>query len=94
MSDFKDGSATLPARYVGWLPKIVVAGGGANAGAAVANGYTAGNGLADSRTLASAANGHAPGTAQVGADLNLKFPVSVSADSAHNFWAEITYTLL
>ncbi|MBO9522114.1 MAG: metallophosphoesterase family protein [Nocardioidaceae bacterium] len=94
VSDLKDGSATLAAKYVGWVPKIVVAGGGANAGAAVANGYSGGTGLRTSRTLATAGNGHAPGTAQVGADLNLKFPVSVSGDAAHNFWGEITYTLL
>ena len=94
VSDLKDGSAKLPAKYVGWSPKIVTSGGGASAGSATANGYSSGTGLADARTLASAANGHAPGTAQVGADLNLKFPVSVTADAAHNFWGEITYTLL
>jgi hypothetical protein len=94
VSDFKDGNATLPGKYVGWTPSIVAAGGGANAGAAVANGYNSGTGLTDSRTLASAGNGHAPGTAQVGANLNLKFPVSVSNDGAHNFWGEITYTLM
>ena len=94
MSDFKDGDATLLGKYVGWVPSILVAGGGASAGATVANGYSSGTGLATSRTLASATNGHAPGTAQVGANLNLKFPVSVSADAAHNFWGEITYTLM
>jgi hypothetical protein len=94
VSDLKDGSATLLAKYVGWQPSVVVAGGGANAGSAVANGYGSGTGLADSRTLASAGNGHAPGSAQVGANLNLKFPTSVSADAAHNFWGEITFTLL
>lgn len=94
VSDFKDGSSTLLGKYVGWVPSIIAAGGGANAGSTVAGGYSSGTGLADSRTLASAANGHAPGTAQVGANLNLKFPVSVSSDGAHNFWGEITYTLM
>jgi len=94
VSDFKDGDATLPAKYVGWQPKVLVAGGGANPGSQVSSGYNGGNGLADSHTLASATNGHAAGSAQVGADLNLKFPVSVSSDGGHSFWGEITYTLL
>lgn len=94
VSDFVDGKASLNAKYVGWQPHVLAEGAGATAGASIDAGYSSGKGLSVSRTLATAANGHDTGTAQVGADLNLKFPASVAADASHNFWGEITYTLL
>ena len=94
VSNFVDGSLTLNAKFFGWQPKILAPGAGASPGAYVPTGYNSGNGLAESRTLAAAANGHATGAAQVGADLNAKFPTSITSGADRNFWGEITYTLL
>ncbi|HBF81812.1 MAG TPA: hypothetical protein DD420_18325, partial [Streptomyces sp.] len=53
-------------------------GAGAKAGAQVPSGYDGkGEGLAVSRGLGSAPQGHARGTAKLGADLDLKIPDSV-----------------
>ena len=94
MSNFKDGDATLHAKYFGWSPAVIAAGGGAVEGGAVATGYDGGTGLSESRILARAVDGHPTGTAEVAAQLNAKFPASSMAGEAHNFWGEITYTLL
>ena len=77
VGDFTDGGKSFSGKYLGWTPKVVTAGGGATAGAGVASGYDAGDGLSASRLLGSAAQGHERGTATLGADLDLKIPVEI-----------------
>ncbi|TDC31111.1 metallophosphoesterase family protein [Micromonospora sp. 15K316] len=92
VSDFKDGDKTIAGSYLGWSPKIVESGAGAQAGAAVVSGYDdQGQGLAISRGLGSADQGHARGTAKLGADLDLKFPNEVAKGS---YRATLTITAL
>ncbi len=75
VSDFKDADKTFSGSYLGWAPKVLTAGAGAEVGAPVKSGYDdGGQGLAVSRDLASAEQGHAKGTAKIGADLDLKIP--------------------
>ncbi|MEV4809431.1 metallophosphoesterase family protein [Micromonospora avicenniae] len=92
VSDFKDGDKTLAGSYLGWTPQVITAGAGAKAGAAVASGYDdQGQGLAISRGLGAADQGHARGTAKLGADLDLKFPNEVAKGS---YRATLTITAL
>ncbi|MBB5787694.1 hypothetical protein [Jiangella mangrovi] len=91
VSDFSTGSATFDGKYLGWTPSVTENEGGAVAGAAVASGLDSGNGLKESATLGSAAAGHTLGSSLLGADLQLKLPVSVGAGS---YTATLTLTAL
>jgi hypothetical protein len=88
LGDFTGG---LSGKYLGWTPTVLTAGAGATAGAAVASGIDAGNGLKDSAALASAAVGHAKGTASVGAGLDLRIPVTTDPGT---YTATLTLTAL
>lgn len=71
--------ASFQGSYLGWTPVVTQAGAGAVAGDAVSSGFVSGSGLAQSRTLASAAAGHELGSAALGAALDLRIPLSTSA---------------
>lgn len=74
-----DATGDLPGSRFGWSPKVLLAGGGAVAGAVVAPGYAPdGPGLGTTSTLASAPSAHAAGSAQLGADLELRLPVTTA----------------
>lgn len=77
VGDFQDGTSTFSGKYLGWTPKLVKAGAGAEAKAVVRSGYETGTGLSVSRPLGAAVQGHERGTAKLGADLDLKIPGSV-----------------
>jgi len=81
VGDFRDGTNTFSGKYLGWTPKLLTAGAGTTAGATVASGYDGGDGLAVSRGLASADQGHERGAAKIGADLDLKIPNTVGKGS-------------
>ncbi|MFC3741607.1 immunoglobulin domain-containing protein [Paractinoplanes deccanensis] len=66
----------LPASYLGWTPAVATAGAGAQAGTAVTAGD--GDGLGASATLGYAADGHAKGTAVLGARMDLRLPVTTA----------------
>ncbi|MEU4238172.1 metallophosphoesterase family protein [Actinoplanes sp. NPDC026619] len=90
VGDFKDADKTFAGSYLGWTPKVVTAGAGAKAGAAVGSGYDdGGQGLAVARGLGYADQGHARGTAKLGADLDLKIPGS-AAQGAYRTTLTIT----
>ncbi|WP_431279921.1 fibronectin type III domain-containing protein [Leifsonia poae] len=91
VGDFRDGSNTFSGKNLGWAPKVVQTGAGATAGDSVRSGYDGGDGLSVSRELGSAAQGHARGTAKLGADLDLKIPGSVDKGS---YRATMTITAL
>lgn len=92
VSAFKDADKTFAASFLGWTPRVLVDGAGATANASVASGYDdQGQGLAISRGLASAEQGHARGEAKVGADLDLKIPDSVEKG---DYRATLTITAL
>ncbi|MDX3070929.1 fibronectin type III domain-containing protein [Streptomyces sp. NPDC088354] len=92
VSAFKDADKTFASSFLGWTPRVLVAGAGATANASVASGYDdQGQGLAISRGLASAEQGHARGSAKVGADLDLKIPDSVQKG---DYRATLTITAL
>lgn len=92
VSDFADAGKTFSGSYLGWTPHVTEAGAGAQAGATVVSGYDGnGQGLAVSRSLASAAQGHARGSAKLGADLDLKIPDSVDKG---DYRATLTVTAL
>ncbi len=88
VGDFTGG---LAGKYLGWTPALTTAGGGASAGAAVAAGITAGNGLTDASTLALAPTGHATGSVNVGAGLDLRVPANTPAGT---YTATLTLTAL
>jgi hypothetical protein len=91
LGDFVSGDETFSGRFLGWTPKLVEAGGGAEAGAPVASGFDAGEGLSVASTLGHAASGHALGSAKLGADLTLKLPLDI-ADGTYR--ATLTLTAL
>ncbi|MFJ3670256.1 fibronectin type III domain-containing protein [Streptomyces sp. NPDC090106] len=92
VSAFKDADKKFAGSYLGWTPYIQNQGAGAQAGASVASGYDdGGDGLAVSRGLGSAVQGHARGTAKLGADLDLKIPDSVEKGG---YRATLTITAL
>lgn len=91
LGDFKDGDKTFSGRYLGWTPKVVTDGAGATAGAPVSSGYDTGDGLAVSRVLGSAAQGHTKGSALLGAALDLKLPTETAKGS---YRATLTLTAL
>nr|WSX77616.1 metallophosphoesterase family protein [Streptomyces sp. NBC_00899] len=92
VSDFRDAGKTFSGSYLGWSPRVLQAGAGAQAGDTVASGYAdQGKGLSVSQVLGSAGQGHTRGTAKVGADLSLKIPDSVEKGS---YQATLTITAL
>ncbi|WP_394554041.1 fibronectin type III domain-containing protein [Agromyces sp. MMS24-JH15] len=88
---FSSGNTLFSGKYLGWTPKVVEQGGGALAGDAVQSGFDAGDGLGVARGLAHAATGHAPGSAKLGADLDLKLPTEVAGGA---YQATLTVTAL
>ncbi|MEW1777789.1 metallophosphoesterase family protein [Streptomyces sp. NPDC086777] len=79
VSDFRDADKTFSGSYLGWTPYVLDGGAGAKAGDPVASGYDGdGAGLSVSRGIGSAVQGHARGTAKLGADLDLKIPDTVT----------------
>lgn len=92
VSAFKDADKVFAGSYLGWTPYVLDAGAGAKAGSSVASGYDDnGQGLAVSRGLGSADQGHPRGTAKLGADLDLKVPDSVQKGG---YRATLTITAL
>ncbi|MFF3753025.1 fibronectin type III domain-containing protein [Streptomyces sp. NPDC002018] len=92
VGDFKDADKTFSGSYLGWTPRVLVAGAGAKAGAPVVSGFDdQGKGLSVSRGLGSAEQGHARGTAKLGSDLDLKIPDSVEKGG---YRATLTITAL
>jgi hypothetical protein len=77
LADFNNGA--LSGKYLGWTPRVLAAGAGAVAGGAVQPGLTTGNGLKDTAVLASAPDGHEPGSARIGAGLDLRIPATTPA---------------
>jgi hypothetical protein len=70
-----DFTPALPGRYMGWRPMVLEGLAGVNAGAEVHPGsQTGGPGLRVPSLLGSADSGHPPGTASLGAELNLALP--------------------
>jgi len=89
---FTDGTKSFSGAGLGWTPKIVTPGAGAHAGSAVGSGYDDGGpGLSVSRGLGWADQGHARGTASLGADLDLKIPGSVAKG---NYRTTLTITAI
>ncbi|MFJ4922310.1 fibronectin type III domain-containing protein [Streptomyces sp. NPDC088725] len=92
VGDFKDGDKTFSGANLGWTPQVIEAGAGAKAAGAVGSGYDDGGpGLSVSRGLGWADQGHAKGTAKLGADLDLKIPGSVEKGG---YRATLTITAL
>jgi hypothetical protein len=91
VGDFTDGSKTFAGKFLGWTPKVVTPGAGAAAAEPVASGYDGGDGLAVSRGLGAAAQGHERGEATLGADLDLKIPTSADRGT---YRATLTLTAL
>ncbi|MEU4557164.1 metallophosphoesterase family protein [Actinoplanes sp. NPDC023936] len=92
VGDFKDAGKTFSGSYLGWTPYVAAAGAGAKAGTAVESGFgTDGKGLAESRGLGYAEQGHARGTALLSADLDLKVPADVAKG---NYRTTLTITAL
>jgi len=76
---FFAGADSFSSALLGWTPKVLEAGAGATAGSAVQSGYDGGDGLSVSRVLASGPDGHATGSARLGADLDLRVPAETDA---------------
>ncbi|MFG2045454.1 fibronectin type III domain-containing protein [Dactylosporangium sp. NPDC048998] len=92
VSDFRDAGKTFSGAYLGWTPRVLVPGAGAQASGAVLSGYDdQGAGLSVSRGLGWANQGHPRGTAQLGAELDLKIPASVEKG---DYRATLTITAL
>lgn len=92
VGDFKDGGKTFSGAYLGWTPQVLENGAGAKASGSVASGYDDhGQGLSVSRGLGWADQGHAKGTAKLGADLDLKIPGNVAKG---DYSATLTITAL
>ncbi|WP_424528855.1 fibronectin type III domain-containing protein [Sphaerisporangium viridialbum] len=78
VGDFQDAGKKFSGAYLGWTPRVLQDGAGAQASGSVASAYDdRGQGLSVSRGLGWAEQGHAKGTAKLGADLDLKMPGSV-----------------
>jgi hypothetical protein len=79
VSDFRDADKTFSGSYLGWTPYVLDGDAGVKAGEPVASGYDDhGAGLSVSRGIGSAGQGHARGSAKLGADLDLKIPDTVA----------------
>ncbi|MEV6343814.1 FN3 domain-containing metallophosphoesterase family protein [Actinoplanes sp. NPDC051851] len=89
--DFTDAGKTFPGSYLGWSPYLVKEGAGAYAGSTVTTAYDDGSGLGRSSVLGYAEQGHARGSATLGADLDLKVPDSVEKG---NYRTTLTITAL
>ncbi len=81
VGDFVDGMKTFSSKYLGWTPELTAPGGDTTIGSPIASGYSSGNGLASSRGLAWATEGHEVGESTVGADLTLQIPTTVEKGS-------------
>lgn len=88
VSDFTGG---LSGGHLGWTPTVLTPGAGATAGPSVASVLDGGSGLTIPSLLASAIAGHEPGTARVGADLDLRLPVETTPGT---YTAVLTITAL
>ncbi|WP_045743526.1 purple acid phosphatase family protein [Actinoplanes rectilineatus] len=92
VGDFVDADKKFSGSYLGWGPYLATAGAGAKAGTSVASGYDDdGKGLSISRGLGYAEQGHARGSAVLGADLDLKIPGEVEKG---NYRTTLTITAL
>ncbi|WP_432829764.1 fibronectin type III domain-containing protein [Dactylosporangium sp. CA-092794] len=92
VSDFKDADKTFSGSYLGWTPRVLQDGAGAEASPAVPSGYDdQGQGLSVSRGLGFAEQGHPKGNARLGADLELKIPGDVAKGG---YRATLTITAL
>ena len=91
VGDFTSGDDSFSGSHLGWTPKVINAEGGAVAGAPVQSGFLGGNGLADASTLGGAAVGHERGSSVLGADLDLRLPVSATDGT---YTATLTLTAL
>ncbi|GIG38625.1 hypothetical protein [Cellulomonas phragmiteti] len=91
VSDFVSGDRTVDGKHLGWTPSVADDAAGAVAGAAVVSGFVAGDGLSTPAVLGAAPAGHAPGSALLGADLELLLPVSVTQG---RYAATLTLTAL
>lgn len=79
VSDFAAPDAQFGAEHLGWTPQLRESGGGAVAGPVVNTGLSGGDGLSAPAVLGSAPAGHPVGTAELGADLQLRLPVDAQA---------------
>lgn len=91
VGDFTSGAKSFSGKYLGWTPAVTEAGGDAVAGDRVQSGFSGGEGLSVSSTLGDAANGHARGSAKLGAALDLNLPVDVTDGT---YQATLTLTAL
>ena len=92
VGDFRDAGKTFSGAYLGWTPRVLAAGAGAQASGQVLSAYDDhGQGLSASCGLGWAEQGHPRGTAELGADLDLKIPGS--ADKG-DYRATLTITAL
>ncbi len=91
LSDFTDGDKKFSGSYLGWAPKVVTPGAGAQAGTPVGSSFDSGTGLSVSRVLGSAAQGHDKGAGLVSADLDLKLPTETAKGT---YRATLTVTAL
>jgi len=91
VSDFVSGDRSFSGENLGWAPRVLEEGGGAQAGDTVVPRLGGGAGLAGSATLGSAPEGHETGTAKLGADLDLEVPVDVAEGT---YRATLTLTAL
>ncbi|GIF16241.1 purple acid phosphatase family protein [Actinoplanes teichomyceticus] len=92
VGDFTDAGKSFSGSYLGWSPYLVTRGAGAVAGDPVPSGYVdGGKGLAQPSVLGSAAQGHARGSAVLGAGLDLRVPDSVDKG---NYRTTLTITAL
>ncbi len=89
VSDFAPGN--LAGNHLGWNPRILERGAGAEAGDRVASGINGGPGLSVPQTMAHATDGHDRGSALVGANLDLRFP---AATDPGEYTATLTITAL
>ncbi|GIF69723.1 hypothetical protein Ais01nite_77580 [Asanoa ishikariensis] len=92
VGDFRDADKSFSGSYLGWTPYVLDAGAGAQASGSVPSAYDDhGQGLSVSRGLGWGEQGHARGTAKLGADLDLKIPGSVEKGG---YRATLTITAL
>ncbi|WP_432977800.1 fibronectin type III domain-containing protein [Dactylosporangium sp. CA-233914] len=92
VSDFRDAGKTFSGSYLGWVPRVLVPGAGAQASVPVPSSYDdQGQGLSVSRGLGYAEQGHPKGTSQLGAELDLKIPGSAEKG---DYRATLTITAL
>lgn len=93
VSDFASTAGDIAGSHLGWSPKVLsqADGQGVTAGSSVAPGFPTGDGLSVSQTLGGAASGTGTGTAQLGADLELRVPTTTAPGT---YQATITFTAL